>query len=353
MLITLNRTCIVLAACCFTAFAQAQSLTASAGTDQTICLGQSVTIGGSPTATGGTGPYTYSWAPATALNNPLAANPTSTPSASTTYTVYVVDASSATAKDSVTIFIHPVSFANAGNDTSICVGDTIQIGSSLNITGGGISYSWAPATDISSTSAPRPLVWPAVSTTYTVTITSPVCGTKTDFVTVAVNPLPSVSAGPDVTIMEGQTIVLSGSGASQYYWGPQYYITYQNTANPNVEPPVTTTYYVVGVDANGCVNYDMVTVTVIPTDTLYFYNTFTPNNDGENDTWWIGNIYKYPNNKLVIYNRYGRVVFQESPYQNTWSGREFGQELPAGTYYYILDPGDGKKPYYGSVTIIR
>ena len=57
----------------------AQILTVNAGTNQTVCLNSTLTIGANPTAQGGNKPYTYNWTPATFLNsttvsNPIAAN---------------------------------------------------------------------------------------------------------------------------------------------------------------------------------------------------------------------------------------------------------------------------------------
>ncbi|HXU77676.1 MAG TPA: right-handed parallel beta-helix repeat-containing protein, partial [Methylomirabilota bacterium] len=65
---------------------------ASAGNDQTNCVGIGVQIGGSPTATGGTAPYTFSWTPATGLSSATVPNPTATPATTTTYTVIATDA---------------------------------------------------------------------------------------------------------------------------------------------------------------------------------------------------------------------------------------------------------------------
>jgi hypothetical protein len=76
-----------------------------AGPDQTITFGGSTVIGGSPTASGGIPPYTYSWVPATGLNNPASANPTASPTINTTYTVTVIDSKGCTSIDSMTLSI--------------------------------------------------------------------------------------------------------------------------------------------------------------------------------------------------------------------------------------------------------
>ncbi len=81
--------------------------TAAAGSDQTVCAGSAVGIGGSPTANGGTAPYTYSWTPATGLDDAMAANPTATVTHTTTYTVTVIDQNGCTASDSVVLTLVP------------------------------------------------------------------------------------------------------------------------------------------------------------------------------------------------------------------------------------------------------
>jgi hypothetical protein len=81
--------------------------TADAGTNRTLCADSPVVIGGSPTASGGTGPYTYSWSPATGLSDATNANPTATVTDTTTYTVTVTDHNGCTANASVVLTVIP------------------------------------------------------------------------------------------------------------------------------------------------------------------------------------------------------------------------------------------------------
>jgi gliding motility-associated-like protein len=71
---------------------------------------------------------------------------------------------------------------------------------------------------------------------------------------------------------------------------------------------------------------------------------FSPNEDGTNDYFEIPCLAttKFPNNNVVIVNQWGNEVFRAAPYQNNWVGTFDGQALPAGTYYYVVDFGDGQ-----------
>ncbi len=95
-------------------------------------------------------------------------------------------------------------------------------------------------------------------------------------------------------------------------------------------------------------------------DTLLDVPTgFTPNGDGQNDVFIIPELElnpdQYPKNKLSIFNRWGDLIYEASPYNNDWDGKnKSGQELPHGTYYYILrlDFSSGKI-FQGDITILR
>jgi gliding motility-associated-like protein len=85
-------------------------------------------------------------------------------------------------------------------------------------------------------------------------------------------------------------------------------------------------------------------------DRLKYENVFTPNNDGVNDYFVIKNCEKYPENKLIVFNRWGVKLFEKYHYRNDWDA--YG--VADGTYFFIFDPGKtGLNPVQGSVTILR
>jgi large repetitive protein len=335
----------------FSIHLHSQTLVVNAGTTSVICPGSSVTLGGTPTASGGQAPYTYSWTPSNNLSNTAASNPIASPSAPTWYYLTVTDAAGNSVTDTVGVDLDPIYAYNAGPDTFLCKGNSINIGNVNNSFNGGVTYSWSPNTALDDATAPRPVCSATVTTTYSVIITSPNCPSKSYSVTVTVYDPPTVTACCYTTILEGQTATLSGSGAVTYVWYGD------GISNPFInpvtaEPVITTTYTMVGTDANGCFDIDTVTVEVKPDSSLYFYNTFTPDNDGVNDLFYIGNIYKYPNCRLEIYTRTGQLIYAKTGYDNSWDGTNFGEAVPSATYYYTLDLGNGIT-YYKSVTIIR
>ncbi|HEY0029756.1 MAG TPA: PKD domain-containing protein [Bacteroidia bacterium] len=227
--------------------------TANAGTDVTICNGTSTTL----SATGGLG---YSWSPATGLSSTSIANPVANPLTTTNYTVTVTNGTGCTATDIVIVTVTPLPSANAGTDVSICNGASTTLGAS-----GGTSYSWLPATGLSSTSIANPVANPTTSTNYTVTVTSLGC-TATDVVVVTVTPGITANAGSDVAICNGASTLLGASGGTSYNWSPASGLNFSNISNPTASPTVTTTYTVT-VTAGGCTATDVVVVTVNPIPT--------------------------------------------------------------------------------------
>ena len=95
-------------------------------------------------------------------------------------------------------------------------------------------------------------------------------------------------------------------------------------------------------------------ITVLP-DGLIIPNGFSPNDDGDNDNFVIVGIDQYPNNTLRVFNRWGNIVYEVDGYNSEWDGTYFrnGEPVPDGTYYYVLDLGDGSKEIGGFIVIFR
>ncbi|MEJ5266428.1 MAG: PKD domain-containing protein, partial [Bacteroidales bacterium] len=221
------------------------SVDASA-TDTEICFGSSTQL--NAIASGGSGTYSFTWSSTPAGFNSNLQNPIVNPTTTTTYSVTVSDGFN-TASSSITITVNPLPVANAGDDQVICEGNSATL-----VASGGDSYLW-----ITSETTASIVVSPAVTTTYTVTVSTVNGCTATDDVTVTVNPTPVVNAGNDVIVCENVLVTLNATGAPTLTW--------DNGVENNVPffPPLgATVYTVVGINAFGCNSSDQVTVTVNP-----------------------------------------------------------------------------------------
>jgi gliding motility-associated-like protein len=82
-------------------------------------------------------------------------------------------------------------------------------------------------------------------------------------------------------------------------------------------------------------------------------NTFSPNGDGNNDLWQIQYLDEYTGNRVQVFTRAGQLVFESRGLYKSWNRRYKGKVLPMDTYYYIIEPGSGRDPQTGYVTIIK
>jgi gliding motility-associated-like protein len=226
----------------------------NAGVDDAICEGESFTL----TATGGT---TYTW------DNNLGAGATHTvtPTATTTYIVTGTDGTTTCSNtDQVTITVNPNPIVNAGNDATICAGQS----TTLTATGTVASYSWDNGLGTGATHS----VSPTSTTTYEVTATIVATGCQsTDQVTVTVNALPIVSISGTNEICIGTSTTLTANGATDYIWNNGL----GNGQTQTVSPTTTTSYIVTGEDLNGCANTANITVTVNPLPIINAGNDIT------------------------------------------------------------------------------
>lgn len=334
-----------------------QTLQANAGLDFTLCPSSSAILSTAMPASGGLPPYIFSWSPSTGLSSASVSNPTVTASVSTLYILTVRDSNDSLAYDSVFVDVPDILKYTAGRDTIYCIGtaSNVILGNPVNASATGCTFNWLPSAGLNNATVPNPVANPTTSTVYSLTVTKGPCSIQTGTVSVALSVLNLSVSFKDSTIKEGVTISLySFSSATSFTWTPNYFLQYGNTSKADVTPLISTTYTITAIDElTGCMGSDTIRVNVIPDDELIFYSAFTPNGDGDNDYFYIGNIFKYPDNILKIYNRYGQVVYTSAGYKNDWNGEYQGNKLPTGTYFYILDSGTDKGKYTGSVTILR
>ncbi|MFH0867169.1 MAG: PKD domain-containing protein [Bacteroidota bacterium] len=159
----------------------------------------------------------------------------------------------------ISIYIYPLPDADAGNDTTICLGGNAFLSGS-----GGISYYWTPAEGLSATNISNPVASPDITTTYTLFVTDSNC-TASDNVTVTVVPLSPVIASNDTVICVGSVVQISASGGIGYQWTPSTGLSATNIPNPIASPQSTTTYNVTISDAIGCYATEGVIITVLDT----------------------------------------------------------------------------------------
>jgi hypothetical protein len=232
--------------------------TVSAGSAVSICAGESLTIGGSPTATGGSpSNYVYTWTPSSGLSSTSAANPVATPSQTTTYTVSVNGGDAAcTATASITVTVNPaqtIAITPAGNQT-ICAGQSVG----LSAAAGFSNYVWStPSGNVLGQT-----VTASETGSYSVSADgSGGCGATSTPVVITVDAPFNVSvtpAGP-ITLCEGETVTLvAQNGFSNYQWS-------NNTPGQQLVVSSSGGYSVSANNGNGCSGASqVVNVTISP-----------------------------------------------------------------------------------------
>jgi gliding motility-associated-like protein len=132
-----------------------------------------------------------------------------------------------------------------------------------------------------------------------------------------------------------------------YYWS-------DNSTGRNLSNISQGFYKVTVSDINGCSVQNSVILNINNEVCLEIPDAFSPNGDGINDVWNINGIHLYPAAMIIIYNRWGQMLWKsERGYPVPWDGRSRGEALPVDSYHYVIDLHNGPKPIIGTVTIIR
>lgn len=328
--------------------ASPNALTANLNSTDANCL-QGIAAQLQLNVNGGTAPYTYAW------SNGMTTSSLQNISAGI-YSVIVTDVNGCTFNIGKEIRDISVLSVMANGPTEFCVGGFVKLSTSLMESA---TYQWYQDGQTLTGAVSSSFTTPATGA-YTVAVTN-TCGTFiSNAINVKVNSIGNYYVSPNVIICpsEGETTTLAAYGGSYYKWDPGFGLSDSNIASPVASPMVTTKYTVSITSNEGCSVTGEVTVTVV-CDSLFVPSGFSPDDNSVNDLFVIKGIRKYPGNNLFIYNRWGNLVYKKKNYNNNWdgtcnvSGLNIGQQLPNGTYFYILDLNDGKKPVQGYITLKR
>jgi gliding motility-associated-like protein len=244
--------------------------------------------------------------------------------------------------------------------TPICSNKNLTF-QAFNVVGGGSTpdFTWVINGDTVSVASAPTLNRAALNAgdrIYVVMTSSATCKTSAT----ATSDTLTVLASPNITMQEDTTISIftpvfaleaSPSGGTWSARGLE--------ANNNFNPRkagvgIDTVRYTV-VSSNGCSSVGEQKITVFRPE-QEVYDAVTPNGDGQNDEWQaLSNIQEFPNCVVSIFNRYGVLVYKSKRgYPKPWwDGKTTaGEDLPAGTYYFIIDLGTGES-LKGNVTLIR
>lgn len=164
----------------------------------------------------------------------------------------------------------------------------------------------------------------------------------------------SITSNRGTTILKGETILLSANGNGSYIWSDDKGILAgQNSSFLRVNPLQSTVYKARMTSESGCVTEEEISILVSENTESAFYNVITPNDDGKNDFFTAKDIDLFPQNNLKVFDRSGTMVYAKKNYWNEWKGDRNGIPLPNGTYYYILEYGQGKERVKGYVLILN
>jgi gliding motility-associated-like protein len=230
-----------------------------------------------------------------------------------------------------------------GNDTALCAYESVY----ANATFAGANYIWNDGFK-------KPLRLVDTAGTYSVELELNGCYFR-DTLVVTDKRMPVVDAGKDVIIPTTTAITLEGKddpANAAYKWSPNVYLNNNRIPKP-VSFPLNDVNYVLEVtSADGCVLTDTMKIWI--EDLLHIPNAFSPNADGINDNWIIPILPTYTKAVVEVYSRYGQIVYRSIGYDKPWTGgTTTGQPLPVGTYYYYINPNNGKKIKTGWVQVLR
>lgn len=235
--------------------------------------------------------------------------------------------------DSVLLVVKPRPVAEIDGENRICAGDSVVLIGNNSLANG--DYTWLPALQTST----QITVSPSQNQEYGLIIELDGCSSDTAFFQVTVDSVPTISAPEKVTICKGEEATLTAETTTQgtnFNWNQGAYIgaTYSSF-------PPQSEIFTVFAFTDFC-NSDTLQVEVEVLENcdceLIIPNVFTPNGDNVNDVFQIQNPQdcEITEFNLIIYNRWGNVVFKGNALDQPWTGKSLFGNSPDGTYFFVF-----------------
>ena len=240
-----------------------------------------------------------------------------------------VDDGTFTVCDTVVVEFNPSVSANLGGDRLECIGETVT----LTAGPAGLTYMWSTGESSNSIEV-------TADGTYSVFVDNNGCS-ATDTVEIQFVPPPTPITN-EVILCEAPSVELNAQNPlASYSWST-------GETSQTIEVADAGIYSVVIAISSSCAITEEVEVTLC-LDGIDVPNTITPNGDGKNDVWKLGNLGSFPDHNVQLFNRNGDLIFNSTNYQNDWDGGNY----PDGTYYYIIELGGDSPPVSGTLTVIK
>lgn len=261
------------------------------------------------TATLGIPPYNFQWS-----NGFNGQNQTITINNSETFFITVTDACNNISIDSVVITKDTL-FINIMNDVTICEGNFVTLNATASDT-----IIWIGFDDV------NPIVSPTEDTYFYAT-TSNICGSLIDSVQIFVDNIPYFSLASDTLICDRDNIELGiESSGFQYLWN-----TGQNVPKITVN---STGQYILTVTNGLCTYSDTIVIGRAFCD-FWIPNAFTPDNNNINETFKPYGLEPL-DYEMLIFDRWGKLIFKTTNFNEGWNGYLNGEKAPHGLYYYLI-----------------
>ncbi|MBN1115764.1 MAG: gliding motility-associated C-terminal domain-containing protein [Bacteroidales bacterium] len=183
-----------------------------------------------------------------------------------------------------------------------------------------------------------------------------------DTIDLVVHPLPLVNLGNDTILCDEMNPLALDAGNNTFYSWTSFEAGWEEVYNGNPyflypSKALIDTIEVVVTDEHGCTMND--TLVLYPCDVASLFkgmpNTFTPNDDSQNETWVIPHMENFPKAVLEIFDRWGRLVYRtEHVFDEPWDGKSKGRPMPMDTYYFVLELNYMHiEPITGNINIIK